>query len=138
MPAPLLLEPPVLAPLLLEPPVLAPLLLELPPLALPPAPSGGHCRISQPQLPLARLRQRPVGPAIEPSAHSWLAKPSWGPHADLSHVSCELPPPEPLPPLWLEPAALGVPPVPAVSPSDNGVPAQAAASSGATAAEPSQ
>ena len=43
--------------------------------------------ISQPQLPSAFARQRPVGPATVPSAQTRLARPSCGPHALVSQVA---------------------------------------------------
>ena len=51
-----------------------------------PKQSDGHDRISQPQLPSAFSRQRPVGPAVEPSAQTVFGSPSCGPHFVGSQV----------------------------------------------------
>ena len=41
--------------------------------------------ISQPQAPLAFSKQRPVGPALEPSAQIRVGRPNAGPHLAGSH-----------------------------------------------------
>ena len=51
-----------------------------------PKQSDGHGRISQPQLPSAFSRQRPVEPPMDPSAQTNVASPSCGPHLVDSQV----------------------------------------------------
>src|SRR5262245_29679016 len=47
----------------------------------------GHFRTSQPQRPSAWRRQRPVGPAIDPSGYLRFGIPIAGPHSRSSHSS---------------------------------------------------
>ncbi len=105
----------------------------------PPAPLG-QVRISQPQVPLAFFRQRPVGPASLPSGHWKLAMPSAGPHAEVAQVASAppLPPPIPVAPALLEPALLEPALLDPAEPSETGPALQSVKSAGATISALSQ